>query len=295
MTTGVHTGPVATCVAALPSQDHLPHRCIVLYIHPEMKRSRQVEAYDDESDSDIGEPSRHDLSDDEMSSLSFGALSSANKKLQQQQRDEFFDQGSDSDSDAPPEEEKLLALTKRRGKHAPAVALTKKKPPKVRQIHGLEINPKYNDNSLYTDIRFDTAYGKADLQRARKNYAFLDDYRALEIKDLEGLLAKSHMLLDRERQEIEYKVQSLRSRLDTLKNRDLEDQIISEHKRKLNEGYKLGKLARPFFLKNSEKKKLLQKAKFESMSARQRERVVERKRKKRLGREMRELEGQGYQ
>lgn len=59
----------------------------------------------------------------------------------------------------------------------------------VRDIPGLE--PLYKAQA--EDIRFDTVFGKADLQQARKNYAFLDDYRKDEISKLKGVLREAKM------------------------------------------------------------------------------------------------------
>lgn len=234
-------------------------------------------------------------SDDELSSISFGALNSARKQLAKEKRDAFFEQEDDdlSDDDAPPEESSSLDK-KKRHKHAPTTASAKKRVTRVRPIHGLEINPKYNQLNLYQDIRFDTTYGKADMIQARKNYAFLDDYRREEISKMKEMLRNPDMLEIRDRSALEYKVQLLQSRLDTLSNKDRERQVLADHKKLQMTNYKLGNLNKPYFLKKSDKRKLLQVAKFELMSLRQREKVVERKRKRKLGQEMRQLEGEGF-
>ena len=48
------------------------------------------------------------------------------------------------------------------------------------------------------------------------------------------------------------------------------------------ESFKEGKVKKPYFLKRSDKRKILQKTKFDSMKPKQREKAMERKRKKRL-------------
>lgn len=144
---------------------------------------------------------------------------------------------------------------------------------------------------MHTDIRFDAAYGKADLAKARKDYAFLDEYRKQEIANMESLLKdKKSKLNDDEREEIKLQLQSLKSRMDTLKNRDLENNILSNYKKQQMESFKEGKVNKPYFLKRSDKRKILQKTKFDSMKPKQREKAMERKRKKRLGKEFRQLE-----
>ncbi|KAF6066670.1 hypothetical protein FOB64_004143 [Candida albicans] len=106
--------------------------------------------------------------DEEMSKISFGALNRAQSKLNKHNQkhktqednyksseEEFFDSGSDSDVS------------------------------RIRDIPGL---PSRKQQTLHTDIRFDAAYGKADLAKARKDYAFLDEYRKQEIANMESLL-----------------------------------------------------------------------------------------------------------
>jgi len=281
--------------------------------------------YDEDNDLDnvLMQKNLHENEDDDdLSTLSFGALNSAQKKLNkkttksrkekhmsyhndsssEQESDSDDSQGwlsdSDSDSDAPPESSSTRKHSKhdqkkKKNKHAPAEASSKKPVSKVRKIPGLDTNPKYSQSNLYGDIRFDATYGKADLIQTRKNYAFLDEYRQQEIQSMQSILKdkkSAHMLSDHERQDIEQQLQSLKSRLDTMKNRDLEHKILSDHKREQMAKFKEGSQSRPYFLKKSEKRKLIQKARFESMKSGQREKVMERKRKKRLGKEFRQLE-----
>lgn len=245
--------------------------------------------------------------DDELQSISFGALNKAQQKIRSSstrnskstsshnqhdsdsENELFFE--SDSDSDGPPQESSSSKnSSKKRSKHAPTEASSKRPVSRIRQIPGLEST---KTSSLYTDIRFDAAYGKADLAKARRDYAFLDEYRQQEIKRMEEILRDKKLgnyLSEQELDEIRMDLQSLKSRMDTLKNRDLENKILSEFKQKQLENFKVGKQNNPYFLKRSEKRKILQKAKFDSMKPKQREKVMERKRKKRLGKEFKQLE-----
>ena len=230
--------------------------------------------------------------DDEMATLLFGSLSSAQQKIAQ---DLKRGQTKPATGDAPshaqhPRHEHKLHKPKR-SKHAPAELSSKQRVSIVREIEGL--GAKYKDSSLYRDIRFDPAYGKADLEQIRKNYAFLDEYREKELGQMKLMLKDkktSQMLSHRDREDLEYKIQSLKSRLDTMKNRDLETKILAAHKREQLQKFKDGLQTNPYFLKKSEKRKLIQKAKFDTMKSSQREKVMERKRKRRLGKEFRELE-----
>lgn len=254
--------------------------------------------------------------DDDLNSLSFGALNSAQKKLHQSKRNnnvpvssddsnnEFDDNSNseteESDSDGnkdmhknhrqPSKQSGKAPLKKKKSKHAPTESSSKRPVSKIRKLEGM--NPKYTQG-LHQDIRFDAAFGKADLQEARKNYGFLDEYRQNEISQLQNIIKDKktfNSLPGHEQEEIKFQLQSLKSRLDTLKNRDLQNRILNDYKRQQVENIKSGKQSTPYFLKKSEQRKLLQKAKFDSMKPGQREKVIERKRKRKLGKEFKELE-----
>ncbi|KAI5958882.1 RRP36 [Candida theae] len=230
--------------------------------------------------------------DDDLASVPFGTLRDAQSKLQNERTSRDSDSDSEgffeeSDSDSGPEASKT-STHKKRSKHAPAEASSKKPVSRIRDIQGL---PSRKSQTLHTDIRFDAAYGKADLTQTRKNYAFLDEYRKQEISNMEQILKdKKSRLGEDEKEEIRLKLQSLKSRMDTLKNRDLEDQLLKEYKKKQYQNVKEGKSSQPYFLKRGDKRKILQKAKYDSMKPKQREKAMERKRKRRLGKEFRQLE-----
>lgn len=255
---------------------------------------------------------RKEESDDDFSSLSFGALNSAQKKLSEQSEksssssdrkqkklsrnnakadfnsneDDFFEENS---------QKKSKDKNAKRNKHAPSEASSKRKVPRVREIPGLK---SAKDSSLYTDIRFDAAYGKADLNRVRKDYAFLDELRQKEIREMKATLKNDKLrrkMSHQEIEEMEHQVKSLQSRLDTLKNRDLSNKIVTAHKKDQMAKMRTGEQVNPYYLKKSEQRKMIQKAKFDSMKSSQREKVMERKRKRKLGQEFRQLEFRGQQ
>lgn len=269
-------------------------------------------------------------SDDDYSSLSFGALNSAQRKLREQDEElqkkgpksskktplssrkpassakKSYNRQSDSDSDSDSESDegffdkgdrsnKPSKDKKSKNKHAPAESSSKRPVSKIREIPGLKSK---KESTLYNDIRFDAAYGKADWNRVRKDYAFLDEYRENEIKEMSGMLKDQKTranMSGRDVQDTEFQIQSLQLRLDTLKNRDLANKIVGDHKREQNAKMRKGEQVNPYYLKKSEKRKMIQKAKFDTMKASQREKVMDRKRKRRLGREFRELEFRGAQ
>lgn len=278
---------------------------------------------DSESDYELEDAVRHNQSEDndDFSSLSFAALSAAQEKLRSQDKlsrrtkttrktkkyESESESNSDSESYSDDEPESTSSrlhdgrhrkdkrdLSTPKRKHAPSEASSKKAVSKVREIPGLK-NPK--STSLYKDIRFDAAYGKADWSRIRKDYAFLDDYRQKEIEEMSQKLKDRKKLLklsERQVENMKLQIQSLQSRLDTLKNRDLANKIAVDHKKEQMKLTRTGKQSNPYFLKKSEQRKLIQKAKFESMKAPQREKIMERKRKRRLGKEFKQLEFRGH-
>ncbi|CUM62908.1 uncharacterized protein PRCAT00000467001 [Priceomyces carsonii] len=266
--------------------------------------------YDEELESESEEGTGgSDNSDDELSRMSFGRLKDALEKIYKDMEDEgtskrnridatgeskrFVSIGeeseSESDSDSGPEETMSKRLGKK-SKHAPKESSTKRPVSRIRDIQGL---PSRFSGTLHEDIRFDPAYGKADLAKVRKNYAFLDEYREKEINQMNSILKNkksAQILSDRERENLKLEMQSLKSRLDTLNNRDIENEILAKHKQQQMKNFKEGKQSSPYFLKKSEKRKLINKAKFDNMKVSQREKVMERKRKRRLGKEFKELE-----
>ncbi|AAS53928.1 AFR557Cp [Eremothecium gossypii ATCC 10895] len=247
--------------------------------------------------------------DDELSSLTFGSLKKAEDALQREEaheavhnraraearprgsarsRQEASDSEDSSDSEAGffEEDDRRRASGARRHKHAPSEQSAKRPVSKVRQIPGLESARREEPQP---DIRFDKSLGRAeDLAKVRSNYRFLDDYRQQEISELSALLADKKFLRkasEREVQQLQQRLTSMRSRLQTVQNRDTERQVLRDYERSINQGNKT-----KFHLKKSEQKKVVQKWKFDHMKARQRDKVMERKRKKLRGKEFRSFE-----
>lgn len=193
--------------------------------------------------------------------------------------------GSDffSDDEAPEEHRSSGNASGKGGKkHAPRESSVKRPVSVVRPIPGL--NAKSEEPSLlYQDVRFETALGKADYKKARKAYGFLDEYREQEIGNMEKILKNPEMksrMSEAETQDLKYRLQSTKSRLESLKSKDRESVVLREHLKET------GKT----FLKRSDKRKLIQKDRFDNMSSGQRTKVMERKRKRKLGKEMRAFE-----
>lgn len=254
-------------------------------------------------------------SDDELKTLSFGSLKKAETLMDEEDskdtksvhdkpiattyKEESFDEDNDSEDrsdedpgffeeDSEDESRQGQKVSKKKGKHAPVEQSSKKRVPRVRNIPGLEI-PRNKRSNLYQDIRFDKSTGKAlDSSVIRKRYQFLDEYREKEIEELQKLLKDRKFLskIDHgDREEMEQRLKSMKSRLQSMKNKDLEREILKEYENDMNKNNNTR-----YHLKKSEKRKVVQKWKFDHMKTKQREKVMERKRKKRLGKEFKQFE-----
>lgn len=261
-------------------------------------------------------------SGDEMKTLSFGSLKKANDMLSEEEEGDQEEEGvekerstkrklakekevaSESDSDSNSESDSndegffeedsrakrgsKASVKKKKSKHAPTEQSSKRPVSRIRKIPGLDV-PKTRNSNLYTDIRFDKAIGQpADTAEVRQRYKFLDDYREKEIKELEQLLGDRKFrskISDYDQEQMEQQLKSMKSKLQTVKNKDLERKIIKDYEQELNNGNKTR-----YYLKENEKRKVIQKWKFDHMKAKQREKVMERKRKKRLGKEFKQFE-----
>ena len=185
----------------------------------------------------------------------------------------FFEE-EDEDSDAMPEEQNMNNKKRKKNKHAPREEKLSKKITFVRNIAGLEDYDKKERaeaKAKENDVRFDKALGdnNVDYHAIRANYKFLDEYRDQEIKKMRQNLQK------------------MENKMYTLKQKDKEHEYLKNYQRDINIKNQSRTDGNKFYLKESDKRKLLNKFKFENMDTRQRNKVVERKRKRVLGKEMR--------
>jgi ribosomal RNA-processing protein 36 len=135
------------------------------------------------------------------------------------------------------------------------------------------------------DPRFDAAVGSLREDKFRRAYAFLDDYRESEMKDLRTALKKTKDPVQKE--ELQRALLRMESRKKAQDRKDREVALLEEHRAKEKELVSKGK--KPFFLKKSEVKKKLLVEQFEGMKKRQVDKVIERRRKKIVAKERKEL------
>lgn len=206
------------------------------------------------------------------------------------EEDDFFDEASNG-------KPRKNGVSGKKSKHAPKEVKISKRPVSVvRDIPGLEIKKKYTEDDesasvggLHSrDIRFDTALGKSmDYESVRKQYAFLDEYREREIAEMRKVLGNKKLLARMEPEEVEelrYKLQSTQSKLESLRKKDREREALRNH---IRESKLKGENK---FLTRAEKRKVLLVDRFEHMNSKEKNKSLERKRKRKLGKEMRQLE-----
>ncbi|KAG6120652.1 hypothetical protein E4U13_006212 [Claviceps humidiphila] len=239
---------------------------------------------DDQQDSEDGSSvtSESHAPKVDLSSVSFGALARAQASLPTKSKTSA--QTPEETTTTNRSSSSLLAKSskppapKRSSKHAPQEQ-TSKRP--VKRLREIIPDPRRKAR----DPRFDPLAGKLDETRARKAYAFLDEYRETEMADLRAQIKKSKNPLDKEA--LKRQLMSMESRKKAQKKKDEEQTLLAEHRAKEKELVAQGKT--PFYLKRSEQKKQLLVERFEKMSKSQVDRAIERKRKKVVGKEKKEL------
>lgn len=122
---------------------------------------------------------------------------------------------------------------------------------------------------------------------AAKNYAFLNEYRDAELKELEEKLRRSKN--EAEKARLKKTITSMKDRKRVLEHRERERQVLSRHRKKERELIKEGKKEKAWFLKKADLKKEVLKEKYESMGAKERQRGIERRRKKVASKEKKEM------
>lgn len=195
----------------------------------------------------------------------------------------------DSDSDAAPHA--------RSSKHAPAVQSSKRMVSRKRNVVDVK-------KPVFRDPRFENVGGpRPDEETVSRRYAFLNDYKASEIADLRKAIKKSRN--GDEKEQMRKQLESMESQQKTQQRKDEQQAVVREHKKKEKELIKDGK--QPFYLKKcmlpaftnliiqlltshtAEQKKLALIDRFQNMKSKQRDRTIERRRKKVTAKERRNM------
>ncbi|KAF2146016.1 uncharacterized protein K452DRAFT_242476 [Aplosporella prunicola CBS 121167] len=195
--------------------------------------------------------------------------SSAKKSKAAAKEESAGEETSASEPESDSEDEASAKPKSRSSKHAPAVQSSKKPVGRKRQI--LETSKRQA-----RDPRFDALSGPVNEQKLKSNYAFLNDYRESEMAELKATIKKSKNEADKEI--LKKKLLSMESQKKARETKERQEKVQREHKMKEKEAVKEGKT--PFYLKKSDAKKLALVDKFDSMKGKQRDKLMERRRKK---------------
>ncbi|KAA6412320.1 MAG: hypothetical protein FRX48_04472 [Lasallia pustulata] len=236
----------------------------------------------------------------ELSSISFGALAKAQQSLGERKRKRLEDP---SDSSILPKRsqdpvtsrlspsQSAEAIERRAGKndhrdfsrsskHAPAELSSKKA---VSRKRGVVPTTKLD----HRDPRFEHLSGPIDEMKTKRDYAFLEEYRDDEMKQLKETIHRTKRTDEATTEALKRALLSMESKKKAQAAKDKQQEIIRTHRAKEKELIKQGK--KPFYLKKSEQKKLALVERFRGLKGKQMERVMERKRKKKAGRERKNM------
>lgn len=262
-------------------------------------RVEDEEDSDDESEDEEANPSAA------VSQVSFGALAKAAASLpsiRSKRKRIATSADSDAVSDAPSfEAEERHGKTKqkiasRKNKHAPTEQSSKHAVSRKRQIvevHKVQnrdprFGPPLGASSSASSFPSRSAAAMAAVQHeeaARRNYAFLDQYRDSEMATIRAAIRKTKDAGEKEK--LQRALMSMQSKKQARQRLDAERSVISEHRRQEKELVKQGKT--PFYLKKSETKKRVLVDRFAGMKKGQVDKVIARKRKKETAKERREM------
>ena len=187
--------------------------------------------------------------------------------------------GSENE-DSSTEEDKSTSKKQRSSKHAPTELSSKRAVSRKRTVISL---PK----STARDPRFDPLCGPLRQDAVAKKYAFLNEYRKSELAELKSALKSNKKLSEAEREALKKNIMSIESRQKAVDAKEKEREILREHRKKEKVMVKMGK--KPFYLKKSDVKKQALVKKFEGLKGKDRDKAIERRRRKLAARERRNM------
>ncbi|KAJ5826175.1 rRNA biogenesis protein rrp36 [Penicillium riverlandense] len=268
---------------------------------------------DDKSDQDAAE--EDSLSDDNddlqtsLNNISFGALAKAQASMGPKKRknkltttasteestsalDDIRAQiraareqrRSKAQEDNPASTEKKEK--KRSSKHAPMVQSSKYAVSRKRTVIEPAAVAKARDPRFDAAVMGHSGAGKHS-EAASKAYAFLDEYRASELKDLKEQFAKTKNAQQKEA--LKKQIRSASDKMRAMEARKRERDVIADHKKKEKQLIREGKKSTPYYLKKSDLKKQVMMKKYEEMGSRDRAKALERRRKKMASKERKNL------
>jgi len=232
-----------------------------------------------------GEDEREEFETEEAAAISFGALAKAQAAIERLSQDKSGSKASKGTEDWGDDEAKERKEGRkdrrdfsRSSKHAPTEISSKKAVSRKREVVSVV---KRN----VRDPRFEPLSGPVDESKVRKAYAFLDDYREDEMKELRATIKKTKD--EEEKERLKRTLLSMESRKKAQERKKREEEVLARHKQEEKELVKQGK--KPFYLKEAEKKKRVLLDQYSSLKKGQLDRVIERRRKKVEGKEKKKM------
>lgn len=194
-------------------------------------------------------------------------VSKSKRKRDDVQQASDHDENSDSDS-APSEED---APTKSRtSKHAPGTQSTRHQVTRKRVVVDV---PK----RVVRDPRFDALQQhNAHTGNSEKAYSFLRDYQKAEMDELRAAIKRTKNEDDKD--VLRRKLGSMDNRLKAKDEKERQQEILRRHRKEEREKIQQGKT--PFYLKQKDIKEQALVEKFKGMKSKDREKVIEKRRKK---------------
>lgn len=265
---------------------------------------------ENENGSDLGEEEFSDADDKDdiqasLSSVSFGALAKAQASMGSKKGKDKRSHADESTTASPLDdirakirearEQKREAEAKekskekkaaRASKHAPMVQSSKRAVTRRRLVVEPPAVAKARDPRFDAAVMGYSGSGKFS-EGANKNYAFLDEYRVSELKELKMELSKTKNADARE--ELKMKIRSAEDQMKTRKNQKREREVMAEHKKKEKQLIREGKKTTPYYMKQSDLKKAVLEKKYEEMGSRDRAKALERRRKKIASKERKDM------
>lgn len=187
-------------------------------------------------------------------------------KEDSEDEDDDDESGSESDDNGAPKS--------RSSKHAPGSQTSKRQVTRKRIVIDA---PKRQ----VRDPRFGPIGGRNDEVSINKNYAFLNDYAESEMNELKAAIKKTKN--EDDKYVLKQKLLSMESKKKAREAKERQQEVLREHRKKEKEAINQGK--NPFYLKRSEQKQLALVEKYNSMKGKDREKLMERRRKKVAGKE----------
>ncbi|KAK4657065.1 rRNA biogenesis protein rrp36 [Podospora pseudocomata] len=262
----------------------------------EMRSGSDEENSELGSDPEDGEDQSEDDTPQPTHQLSFGALAKAQAalgdKLNKRKRrsssaaSEASSSRDNSNNDnkfsLEKNHKKPLEKPSRTSKHAPVELSSKRQVSRRRDflLDPTSTKPQHRDPRFFAPSTM-SATSKIDEIKARKAYAFLDEYREKEMQELRVAIKKSKNAEEKEK--LQKALLSMESKKKAQERKDKAQKVLDEHKKKEKELVRQGK--NPFYLKRSEQKKRVVVETFKGMKKGQVDRAIERRRKKVAGKE----------